>query len=92
MYFERLKKAHIPIFHEILDPEQAEKWISELESNFKVLEILEEVKAMVAKPFFVSKVEKWYKSSIPALTTNGQEVIRNVFKNTNSKNSFSFAS
>lgn len=62
MHFERLKKAHMSIFDENSGPEQTEKWISELEGNFEVVDILEEVKATVVKPLLVSKAEKWWKN------------------------------
>lgn len=45
-HFEMLKKTHMPTFDGNSDPEQVEKWISELEGNFEVLEILELVKVM----------------------------------------------
>ena len=40
-HFESLRKARAPNFEGTADPEKAEKWIGELETNFSMLEVPE---------------------------------------------------
>ena len=58
-HFESLRKARAPNFEGGSDPEKAKKWIGELETDFRMLEVPEEFKAELASSFLTGEGEKW---------------------------------
>ena len=66
-HFESLRKARAPNFEGGSEPEKAEKWIGELETNFRMLEVPEEFKAELASSFLTGEGEKWWKAIGPTL-------------------------
>ena len=58
-HFESMRKARAPNFEGGSDPEKAEKWVGELETNFRILEVPEGFKAELAASFLTREGEKW---------------------------------
>ena len=55
-HFESLRKARAPNFEGTADPEKAKKWVGELKTNFRMLEVQEEFKAELANTDLVHLV------------------------------------
>ena len=54
-----MKRVHVPTSDETPDPDLAEKWLDEIENNFALLQVPEEMKHLIIKPFFVREANKW---------------------------------
>ena len=66
-HFESMRKARAPNYEGGADPEKAEKWVGELETNFRMLEVPEGFKAELAASFLTGEGEKWWKAVGPTL-------------------------
>ena len=66
-HFKSIRKARTLNFEGVSDPKKTEKWIGELETNFKILEVPEEFKAELASSFLTGEGEKWWKAIRPIL-------------------------
>ena len=69
VYYEHMKKVHVPTFDRALDPDKAEKWIEEVESNFTLLNVPEGMKHLIIKPFLVRDASKWWTAVEPTITS-----------------------
>lgn len=78
--YERLRKAGMPSFEGTTNPELAEKWLKDLEKNFRVLEVKEEMKGELAVSFLTGEAERWWDGVAPAYVTRDRPLTWEVFK------------
>lgn len=62
-----MKKARIPNFEGGSDPDIAEKWLKEVQNNFELIQIPEEMKAQVIKPFLTGEADEWWTTNLQHL-------------------------
>nr|XP_027076961.1 uncharacterized protein LOC113700701 [Coffea arabica] len=67
-YYEKMKRVHVPTFDGTPDPDLAEKWLDEIENNFALLQVPEEMKHLIVKPFLVREANKWWTTLEPTVT------------------------
>jgi hypothetical protein len=74
MHYERLKKAMMATFDGTADPLKASKCLEELEENFEILEVPNEVKPKIVPPFLVGDASQWWKGAKPAYTQSNRSI------------------
>ncbi|XP_027152113.1 uncharacterized protein LOC113752182 [Coffea eugenioides] len=62
-----MKRVHVPTFDRTLDPDLAEKWLDEIENNVALLQVSEEMKHLIIKPFLVEEANKWWATLEPTV-------------------------
>ncbi|XP_027103197.2 uncharacterized protein [Coffea arabica] len=62
-----MKRVHVPTFDGTPDPNLAEKWLDEIEINFTLLQVPEEMKHLIIKPFLVGEANKWWTTLEPTV-------------------------
>nr|XP_027099053.1 uncharacterized protein LOC113718341 [Coffea arabica] len=62
-----MKRVHVPIFDGTPDPDLAEKWLDEIENNFALLQVPEEMTHLIFKPFLVGEANKWWATLEPTV-------------------------
>ena len=62
-----MKKVQVPTFDGSPNPDKTEKWLGEVETKFKLLQVPEEVKHEIITPFLVEDVEKWWSTVKPTI-------------------------
>ncbi|XP_027155824.1 uncharacterized protein LOC113756301, partial [Coffea eugenioides] len=53
-----MKRVHVPTSDKSPDPDLAEKWLDEIENNFALLQVAEEMKHLIIKSFLVGEANK----------------------------------
>ena len=50
-----MKRVHVPIFDGIPELDLAEKYLDDIENNFALFQVPEEMKHLIIKPFFCGR-------------------------------------
>ncbi|XP_027082397.1 uncharacterized protein [Coffea arabica] len=66
-YYEKMKMVYVPTFDGTPDPDLTEKWLDEIENNFALLQVAEEMKHLIIKPFLVGEANKWWATLEPTV-------------------------
>nr|XP_027086619.1 uncharacterized protein LOC113708357 [Coffea arabica] len=66
-YYEKMKRVHVSTFDGTPNPDLAEKWLDEIENNFALLQVPEEIKHLIVKPFLVGEANKWWATLEPTV-------------------------
>lgn len=61
-HYEALKKARFPTFERGSDPEAAHKWLKEMETNLRLMEVPNNLHVEVVTPFLVGESTKWWEA------------------------------
>lgn len=67
-FFMELKRVQVPSFEGGPDPDEAEKWLDEVEKYFELIQVPDEMKAHVIRPFLIGEANQWWKTNIQPLT------------------------
>jgi hypothetical protein len=57
----------MPTFDGVADPVTASKWFEELEQNFKILDVADDVKPKIVPPFLVGDANQWWRGGKTSL-------------------------
>ncbi|KAL3513670.1 hypothetical protein ACH5RR_026387 [Cinchona calisaya] len=79
-YFDKLYRANAPNFEGGLDPGVVLNWITQMETKFKALRFLEDVKVQIVIPFLVGDVENLWKSMEPMIDVVENDITWKEFK------------
>lgn len=66
-YFGEMKRARVPTFEGHSDPDAAEKWLDEIENCFELIQVLDDMKAQVIRPFLIGEANQWWKTNLQPL-------------------------
>ncbi|XP_073275399.1 uncharacterized protein [Primulina huaijiensis] len=70
-YYKSLRKNKFLTFRGDADPEVGQSWLKSIETQFRLLEVLEALKVDVIVPFLEDKATKWWEAVSPSLTAIG---------------------
>ncbi|XP_073022270.1 uncharacterized protein [Primulina eburnea] len=70
-HYEALKKARVPTFEGGPDPETAQKWLKEMETNLRLMEVPQDTRVEVSIPFLVGEATKWWEGVSPPMAQTG---------------------
>ncbi|XP_073278743.1 uncharacterized protein [Primulina huaijiensis] len=70
-HYESLRKNRAQTFKGDPDPEVAQNWIKNIETQLRLLEIPNEFKVDVVTPCLEEKAAKWWETVSPAMTADG---------------------
>ena len=62
-----MKRVHVPTFDGTPNSDLAEKWLDEIENNFALLQVPEDIKHLIIKPFLVGEANKWWATLEPTV-------------------------
>ncbi|XP_073318148.1 uncharacterized protein [Primulina huaijiensis] len=70
-HYESLRKNQAQTFKGDPDPEVAQNWLKNIETQLRLLEIPNEFKVDVVTPFLKERASKWWETASLAMTTDG---------------------
>ncbi|XP_073133524.1 uncharacterized protein [Henckelia pumila] len=70
-HYEALKKARVPNFKGGSDPETAQKWMKEMETNSRLMEVPHDISVEVSTPFLTGEAAKWWEGVSPPMAQMG---------------------
>lgn len=70
-HYEFLRKNRCPVFEGDADPEAGQSWIMNVETQLRLLEVPEALKADVVVVFLEDKASKWWETVSPAMAAAG---------------------
>lgn len=79
-FYERMRKANVPTFGGGADPEKANKWIRDMERNFRIFGVPDDIEGEVVVPFLVEDAEIWWEGAGLAYMEDVEVLTWEVFK------------
>ncbi|KAL3506958.1 hypothetical protein ACH5RR_032340 [Cinchona calisaya] len=71
-YYRAITKIHIPTFEGRHDPDEAERWLGQIEENLELLKVPDEYRVPIVKPYLVGDASRWWKGVRPVFAPTGQ--------------------
>lgn len=74
------EESNAPTFGGDVDPEKSDKWMRDLERNFMIFDVLDDMKGVVAVPFLMGDVETLWEGAAPTHLEEDEILSWEIFK------------